>query len=38
LKDKGIEATLELSQSPNAKIVIIGDGGSGGLPLILNGN
>jgi len=35
LKDKGIEATLELSQSPNSKVVIIG-GGDEGLPLILN--
>ena len=37
LQDKGIEATLELAQSPNAKIVIIG-GGDKGLPLILNNN
>ncbi len=35
LKDKGIEATLELAQSPNSKIVIVG-GGDEGLPLILN--
>lgn len=35
LKDKGIEATLELAQSPNTKIVIVG-GAEGGLPLILN--
>lgn len=35
LKDKGIEATLELAQSPNTKIVIVG-GGKEGLPLILN--
>ncbi len=35
LKDKGIEATLELAQSPNSKIVIVG-GGKEGLPLILN--
>lgn len=35
LKDKGIEATLKLAQSPNTKIVVIG-GGEGGLPLILN--
>ncbi len=34
LQDKGIEATLELSQSPNAKVVIVG-GGDAGLPLIL---
>lgn len=35
LKDKGIEATLELAQSPNSKVVIVG-GGSNGLPLIIN--
>lgn len=35
LKDKGIEATLELAQSPNSKVVIVG-GEDGGLPLILN--
>lgn len=35
LQDKGIEATLELAQSPNSKVVIVG-GGDGGLPLILN--
>lgn len=35
LQDKGIEATLELSQSPNSKVVIVG-GGEKGLPLILN--
>jgi len=35
LKDKGIEATLELAQSPNSKIVIVGSGDEG-LPLILN--
>lgn len=35
LKDKGIEATLELAKSPNAKTVIVGSG-DGGLPLILN--
>lgn len=35
LQDKGIEATLELSKSPNTKTVIVG-GGDGGLPLILN--
>ena len=38
LQDKGIEATLKLADSPNSKIVIIGDGGSKGLPLILGGN
>lgn len=35
LKDKGIEATLELANSPNSKVVIIGSA-EGGLPLILN--
>lgn len=35
LKDKGIEATLELANSPNSKVVIVGGGGEG-LPLILN--
>ena len=34
LRWRGIEATLELAKSPNAKIVIIG-GGRSGLPLIL---
>ena len=38
LKDKGIEATIELSKSPNSKVIIVGDAGSGGLPLILGGN
>ena len=33
LKDKGIEATIKLSESPNAKTVIVG--GKDGLPLIL---
>ena len=36
LRDKGIEATLELSKSPNSKVVIIG--GADGLPLILGNN
>ncbi|MEL6924515.1 MAG: prohibitin family protein [Bacteroidota bacterium] len=35
LQDKGIEATLELANSPNSKVVVVG-GGDGGLPLILN--
>lgn len=35
LRDKGIEATLSLSESPNSKVVIVGGGGDG-LPLILN--
>jgi regulator of protease activity HflC (stomatin/prohibitin superfamily) len=38
LRDKGIEATLELANSPNSKVVIVGSDGSGGLPLILGGN
>ena len=38
LKDKGIEATLELAKSTNSKVVIIGEAGKGGLPLILGGN
>ena len=36
LKEKGIEATLELSKSPNTKVVVVG--GSDGLPLILGNN
>ena len=36
LKDKGIEATLELARSQNTKTVIVGGGGEG-LPLILGG-
>ena len=34
LQDKGIEATIKLSESPNAKVVVIGSGKSG-LPIIL---
>lgn len=34
LKEKGIEATKELSTSPNAKVIVIGSGKSG-LPIIL---
>ncbi len=37
LQDKGIEATLELSKSPNSKVVIIGSA-KDGLPLILGNN
>jgi regulator of protease activity HflC (stomatin/prohibitin superfamily) len=37
LQDKGIDATLRLSESPNAKVVIVGSGDSG-LPLILGNN
>jgi regulator of protease activity HflC (stomatin/prohibitin superfamily) len=36
LKEKGIEATLKLAQSPNAKVVVVG--GKDGLPLILGNN
>lgn len=34
LRWRGIEATLELARSNNAKIVVIGNGKNGGLPLI----
>ncbi|MBT8385103.1 MAG: prohibitin family protein, partial [Bacteroidia bacterium] len=37
LKDKGIEATLELAKSTNSKVVVIGSG-KDGMPLILGGN
>lgn len=37
LQEKGIQATLELAKSPNAKTVVIGQGQSG-LPLILGNN
>ncbi len=37
LRMRGIEATLELSQSKNSKVVIVGSG-KNGLPLILGGN
>lgn len=36
LKEKGIEATLELAKSPNTKVVVVGSG-KDGLPLILGG-
>ena len=36
LKMRGIEATLKLANSSNAKTVVIGSGKDGGLPLILN--
>ena len=36
LKWKGIEATMELSKSPNAKVVIIGSA-KDGMPIILGG-
>ncbi len=35
LKDKGIEATLQLAESENSKVVIVGGSENGGLPLIL---
>lgn len=37
LKMRGIEATLKLAESPNSKVVVIGQGADG-LPLILGGN
>ncbi|MHB0756086.1 prohibitin family protein [Polaribacter sp. M15] len=37
LQEKGIEATLELSKSPNSKVIVIGSGESG-MPIILGGN
>lgn len=37
LKMRGIEATLELSKSPNSKVVVIGSG-QDGMPLILGNN
>ncbi len=37
LQDKGIDATLRLSESPNAKVVIIGSA-KDGMPIILGNN
>lgn len=37
LQDKGIDATIKLSQSPNSKVIVVG-GGESGLPLILGNN
>lgn len=37
LKQKGIDATLELANSPNSKVVVVGTGDEG-LPLILGGS
>jgi regulator of protease activity HflC (stomatin/prohibitin superfamily) len=37
LKMRGIEATLELSKSPNSKVIVIGSGADG-MPLILGNN
>ena len=36
LRWKGVEATQEISKSPNAKVVVIGNG-EGDLPIILGG-
>ena len=36
LQDKGIEATMQLANSPNSKVIIVG--GKDGLPLILGNN
>lgn len=36
LTDKGIEATLELANSPNSKVIVVGSGDNG-LPMILGG-
>lgn len=37
LREKGIQATVELAKSPNAKVVVIGSGDEG-MPLILGEN
>src|SRR6056300_532871 len=37
LQDKGIEATIKLSESPNSKVIVIGSGDSG-MPIILVNN
>jgi regulator of protease activity HflC (stomatin/prohibitin superfamily) len=37
LQDKGIEATIKLSESPNSKVIVIGSGDSG-MPIILGNN
>lgn len=37
LKEKGIEATIRLAESPNAKVIVVG-GGKSGLPIILGNN
>jgi len=37
LKMRGIEATLELSKSPNSKVIVVGSG-KDGMPLILGNN
>jgi prohibitin 1 len=38
LRDKGIDATLQLSNSENSKIIVVGGSGGDGLPLILGGS
>lgn len=37
LRMRGIEATIDLAESPNSKVVVVGSG-KDGLPLILGGN
>ena len=37
LKERGIQATIELAKSPNAKVVVIGSGDEG-MPIILGNN
>ena len=37
LQEKGIEATIKLSESPNSKVIVIGTGQEG-MPIILGGN
>ena len=37
LQEKGIDATRQISESPNSKVIIIG-GGESGMPLILGNN
>ncbi|WP_139958726.1 prohibitin family protein [Flavicella sediminum] len=37
LKEKGIQATVELSKSANSKVIVIGSG-KGGMPIILGNN
>jgi regulator of protease activity HflC (stomatin/prohibitin superfamily) len=34
LRLKGIEVTEKLASSPNTKIIVVGSGSSGGLPLV----
>ncbi len=36
LRWRSIEATLALAQSPNTKVVVVGNAGTGGLPLIMD--